>query len=68
MISACIIGGALVPAHVDPRDLTLIAPVFFEQFFVSGAWGPSPSPDGAGPARPAHPHRRLDVPARQPGV
>jgi MFS transporter, SHS family, lactate transporter len=42
MISACIIGGALVPAHVSPRDLTLIAPVFFEQLLVSGVWGPVP--------------------------
>ncbi|KAF2179221.1 MFS general substrate transporter [Zopfia rhizophila CBS 207.26] len=42
MISACIIGGALVPAYILPRDLSLIAPVFFEQFFVGGVWGPIP--------------------------
>lgn len=34
MISVCITGGALVPAYVDPRNLTLIASVSFEQFFV----------------------------------
>ena len=34
MISACITGGALVPAYVGPRNLTLIASVSFEQFFV----------------------------------
>jgi SHS family lactate transporter-like MFS transporter len=42
MISACIIGRALVPAYVGPRDLTLIAPVFFEQSLVGGVWGPVP--------------------------
>jgi len=42
MIIACIIGASLVPAYVGPRDLTLIAPVFFEQFFVGGVWGPIP--------------------------
>ena len=42
MISACIIGGAPVPAYVGPRNLTLIAPVFFEQFFVGGVWSPVP--------------------------
>lgn len=42
MIVVCIIGGALVPAYVLPRDLTLIAPVFFTQFFVGGVWGPIP--------------------------
>jgi len=41
MISACI-GRALVPAYVGPRDLTLIAPVFFEQLFVGSVWGPVP--------------------------
>jgi len=42
MMIACIIGGALVPAYILPRGLTLIAPVFFLQFFVGGVWGPIP--------------------------
>ncbi|KAL2794572.1 major facilitator superfamily domain-containing protein [Aspergillus keveii] len=42
MMIACIIGGALVPAYVIPRDMTLTAAVFFEQFFVGGVWGPIP--------------------------
>jgi len=43
MIIACIIGGAIVPAYaLGPRDMSLIAPVFFEQFFVGGVWGPIP--------------------------
>lgn len=40
--SAASSGGALVPTYVGPRDLTLIAPVFFEQLFVGGVWGPIP--------------------------
>lgn len=42
MICACIVGGALVPAYIKPRDNTLIATTFFEQFFVGGVWGPIP--------------------------
>jgi SHS family lactate transporter-like MFS transporter len=42
MCIACIIGGSLVPAYILPRDMTLIAPVFFLQFFVGGVWGPIP--------------------------
>jgi SHS family lactate transporter-like MFS transporter len=42
MITACIIGGALVPAYIFIRSISLIAPVFFEQFFVGGVWGPIP--------------------------
>lgn len=42
MICACIVGGALVPAYIKPRDDTLIATTFFEQFFVGGVWGPIP--------------------------
>lgn len=42
MSIACVIGGSLVPAYILPRDLTLIAPVFFLQFFVGGVWGPIP--------------------------
>jgi SHS family lactate transporter-like MFS transporter len=42
MMVACVIGGALVPAYIFPRNLSIIAPVFFEQFFVGGVWGPIP--------------------------
>ena len=43
MILACLIGGALVPAYtLSSKDMTLIVPVFFEQFFVGGIWGPIP--------------------------
>jgi len=42
MMTACLIGGALVPAYIFPRNLNLIASVFFEQFFVGGVWGPIP--------------------------
>ncbi|KAF2642851.1 sugar transporter [Massarina eburnea CBS 473.64] len=42
MIVACVIGGALVPAYILPRNMTLIAPVFFTQVFVGGVWGPIP--------------------------
>lgn len=42
MLIACVLGGALVPAYVLPRDLSLIAGTFFEQVFVGGVWGPVP--------------------------
>lgn len=42
MIIACVLGGAIVPAYILPRDLSLIASVFFEQVFVGGVWGPIP--------------------------
>ncbi|KAF2721235.1 carboxylic acid transporter [Polychaeton citri CBS 116435] len=42
MMVTCIFGGALVPAYVIPRNNSLIACAFFEQFFVGGAWGPIP--------------------------
>jgi SHS family lactate transporter-like MFS transporter len=42
MMTACVIGGSLVPAYIFPRTLRIIAPVFFEQFFVGGVWGPIP--------------------------
>jgi SHS family lactate transporter-like MFS transporter len=42
MMIACVIGGALVPAYIFPRSMGLIVPVFFEQFFVGGVWGPIP--------------------------
>jgi len=40
MMIACVIGGALVPSYIFTRSLRIIAPVFFEQFFVGGVWGP----------------------------
>ncbi len=42
MMTACVFGGALVPAYVLPRDMSLVASAFFEQFFVGGVWGPIP--------------------------
>ncbi|KAI0449179.1 carboxylic acid transporter [Xylaria acuta] len=42
MIICCIIGGAVLPAYILPRSLTLIASAFFLQFFVGGVWGPIP--------------------------
>jgi SHS family lactate transporter-like MFS transporter len=42
MLIASVFGGALVPAYIIPRDRSLIAAVFFEQFFVGGIWGPIP--------------------------
>jgi SHS family lactate transporter-like MFS transporter len=42
MMIACVFGGAIVPAYILPRNLSLIASVFFEQVFVGGVWGPIP--------------------------
>ncbi|KAJ5094924.1 carboxylic acid transporter [Penicillium argentinense] len=42
MMVTCVIGGALVPSYVLPRDMSLIATVFWEQFCVGGVWGPIP--------------------------
>ncbi|KAL4895962.1 major facilitator superfamily domain-containing protein [Aspergillus ambiguus] len=42
MMVTCLIGGALVPAYIFPRDLRLIATVFWQQFCVGGVWGPIP--------------------------
>lgn len=42
MLLACIAGGAIVPAYILPRDMSLTASAFFEQFFVGGVWGPIP--------------------------
>lgn len=42
MIVGCVIGGALIPAYILPRDMSLVACAFFMQFFVMGAWGPIP--------------------------
>jgi MFS transporter, SHS family, lactate transporter len=42
MICGCFIGGALVPAYILPRNMTLVASAFFLQFFVGGVWGVIP--------------------------
>ena len=42
MIIAAICGGALVPAYIFPRNMSLVASAFFYQFFVGGVWGPIP--------------------------
>jgi SHS family lactate transporter-like MFS transporter len=36
------VGGALIPAYVLPRDTTIMAGAFFQQFCVQGAWGVVP--------------------------
>ncbi|OJJ48572.1 hypothetical protein ASPZODRAFT_130643 [Penicilliopsis zonata CBS 506.65] len=42
MMVACIFGAGLIPAYVYPRNLSLIASCFWEQFCVGGVWGPIP--------------------------
>jgi MFS transporter, SHS family, lactate transporter len=42
MLVACVFGGALVPAYILPRDMTLVASAFFLQFMVGGVWGAIP--------------------------
>ena len=42
MLSACIFGGAILPAYIVPRSMALVASAFFMQFFVGGVWGPIP--------------------------
>jgi SHS family lactate transporter-like MFS transporter len=42
MLVACVCGGALVPAYILPRNMTLVASAFFLQFFVGGVWGSIP--------------------------
>lgn len=42
MMVACIFGGAIIPAYILPRNMTLVASSFFQQFFVGGVWGPIP--------------------------
>lgn len=42
MMISCVIGGALIPAYTMPRNMTLAAAAFFEQFSVMGVWGPIP--------------------------
>ncbi|KAI9667189.1 MAG: hypothetical protein M1821_000002 [Bathelium mastoideum] len=42
MMMACVFGGALIPAYVLPRNMSLVASAFFQQFFVGAVWGPIP--------------------------
>lgn len=42
MLLACVFGGALIPAYILVRNMSLVASAFFEQFFVGGVWGPIP--------------------------
>jgi SHS family lactate transporter-like MFS transporter len=42
MMVGCVFGGALVPAYVLPRNMSLVAAAFFQQFFVQGIFGPIP--------------------------
>lgn len=42
MMCGCVIGGALIPAYMLPRSMSLVATAFFQQFFVGGTWGPIP--------------------------
>ncbi|KAI6834678.1 sugar transporter family protein, partial [Hortaea werneckii] len=42
MMKSCVIGGAVVPAYVLLKDMSLVASGFFEQFFVGAVWGPIP--------------------------
>ena len=38
MICACFLGGALIPGYILPRNMNLVATVFFEQMCVGGVW------------------------------
>lgn len=42
MLVGCVVGGALVPAYVLPRDMSLVASAFALQFMVGGVWGAIP--------------------------
>lgn len=42
MMITCVIGGALIPGYILPRNMNLVATVFFEQMCVGGVWGPIP--------------------------
>lgn len=42
MMITCFIGGALIPGYILPRNMSLVATVFFEQMCVGGVWGPIP--------------------------
>lgn len=39
MLTAAVFGGAILPAYVLPKNMSLVACAFFEQFFVGGIWG-----------------------------
>ena len=41
MMTACVFGGAIIPAYILPRNMNLVASAFFQQFFVGGVWGVS---------------------------
>ncbi|KAH8692268.1 carboxylic acid transporter [Talaromyces proteolyticus] len=42
MMTACVFGGALIPAYIMPRGMALAASTFFQQFFIGGVLGPVP--------------------------
>ncbi|KAJ5115999.1 hypothetical protein N7456_000347 [Penicillium angulare] len=42
MLVCCLFGGAIIPAYILPRSMSLAASAFFQQFFVGGVWGPIP--------------------------
>ncbi|KAK5163579.1 uncharacterized protein LTR77_010528 [Saxophila tyrrhenica] len=42
MMITCVIGAALIPGYILPRNMDLVATVFFEQLCVGGVWGPIP--------------------------
>jgi SHS family lactate transporter-like MFS transporter len=42
MMIGCVFGGAIVPAYIIPRNMSLVATAFFQQFFVQGIFGPIP--------------------------
>jgi SHS family lactate transporter-like MFS transporter len=42
MLIGCVFGGAMVPAYIIPRNMSLVAMAFFQQFFVQGIFGPMP--------------------------
>jgi SHS family lactate transporter-like MFS transporter len=44
MLTAVMFGGAILPAYVLPKNMSLVACAFFEQFFVGGVWGKSINP------------------------
>lgn len=39
MMACCVVGGAIIPAYIVPRNMSLTASAFFQQFFVGGVWG-----------------------------
>ena len=41
MMVACVLGGAIVPAYIVPRNDSPIASTFFQLFFVGGVWRPT---------------------------